>query len=174
MFSVLSAFHFIFRSGAAPAILIMEVLESSPSGYSMLGMIRNAAAAVLMLGVSSVAFAQDTTKVDVTGNWAFTVVYEGGQGSPSVQLTQRGDTLSGRYISQAFGELPIKGEIKGKEFSFSVTTSAGGDPFTMTFTGTVESKDALKGSVDLGGNGSGTFTGARQKPPAPDLRPSTR
>jgi hypothetical protein len=47
-----------------------------------------------------------------------------------------------------------------------MTTSAGGDPFTMTFTGTVESKDALKGSVELGGNGTGTFT-ARRQPPAP-------
>jgi hypothetical protein len=130
----------------------------------MFGMLRNAAAVALMLGVSSVAFAQgDTTKVDVSGNWNFTVVYEGGQGSPTVQLTQRGDTLTGRYISQAFGELDLKGTIKGRDFSFSVTTSAGGDPFTMTFEGTAQSKDALKGSVDLGGNGSGTFTAVRQK-----------
>ena len=126
----------------------------------------NAAVVTLLLGSSSIAFAQaDTSKADLSGNWAFTVVYEGGQGSPTVRLSQRGDTLTGRYISQVFGELDVKGTVKGKEFTFSFTTSAGGDPFTMTFTGTVESAAALKGTVDLGGNGSGTFTASRQRDP---------
>lgn len=132
----------------------------------MLGTFRTAAAMVLLLGSSSIAHAQsDTAKVDLSGNWAFNVVYEGGSGSPTVRLTQRGDTLTGRYISQVFGELDVKGTVKGREFSFAFTTSAGGDPFTMTFNGTVESRAALKGTVDLGGNGSGTFTATRQ--PAP-------
>lgn len=132
----------------------------------MRAMLRNAAAGALLLGTASIAFAQgDSTKTDLSGNWAFTVVYEGGQGSPSVRLAQRGDSLTGRYISQVFGELDVKGSVKGKEFTFFFTTSAGGDPFTMTFTGTVESADALKGTVDLGGNGSGTFTASRQRNP---------
>ena len=139
----------------------------------MFGSFRTAAAIALLLGSSSLAFAQnDTTKVNLTGTWSFTVVYEGGQGSPTVRLAQAGDSLSGTYISQAFGELDLRGSIKGNEFTFSMTTSAGGDPFTMTFTGTVESKDGLKGSVELGGNGTGTFTARRQPPPPfPDERP---
>jgi hypothetical protein len=32
----------------------------------------------------------------------------------------------------------------------------------VTYTGTVESADLLKGSVDLGGMGTGTFTAKRQ------------
>lgn len=129
----------------------------------MLGAIRTAAVAVMMLGSASVGFAQDTTKVDLSGNWAFTVVYEGGQGSPTVRLTQKGDTLTGMYISQAFGELDVKGSVKGREFSFSFTTSAGSDPFTMTFNGNVESSEALKGSVDMGAMGSGSFTARRSR-----------
>jgi hypothetical protein len=129
----------------------------------MSGALRSAAVAVLLLGASSVGFAQDTTKVDLSGNWAFTVVYEGGQGSPTVRLTQKGDSLTGLYISQAFGELNVKGTVKGKEFNFSFTTTAGGDPFTMTFNGSVESTEALKGSVDMGGMGSGTFTARRSR-----------
>jgi hypothetical protein len=132
---------------------------------NMFGTLRTAAAFALLLASSSVAFAQDAPKSDLTGNWSFTVVYEGGQGSPTVRLVQRGDSLTGRYISQVFGELDVKGTIKGKEFNFSFTTSAGGDPFTMSFVGTVESADALKGNVDLGGNGTGTFTAVRQKSP---------
>jgi hypothetical protein len=123
--------------------------------------------ALAMLGIASVAGAQATPKPDLTGKWAFSVVYEGGSGSPTVTLAQKGDSLSGRYISQAFGELDLKGAIKGSEFSFWVTTSAGGDPFTMTFTGIIESTEALKGSVDLGGNGTATFTARRQKDPEP-------
>ena|SRR5688572_28180234 len=131
----------------------------------MFGTLRNAAVAVLILGSSSVAFAQsDTSKVDISGNWNFTVIYEGGQGTPTVRLIQRGDTLTGRYISNSFGELDLKGTIKGKDFNFQVTTSAGGDPFTMTFTGTVERADALRGDVELGGNGSATFIATRAKP----------
>lgn len=127
--------------------------------------------ALLAIGLTASPLrAQAAPKTDLTGMWSFTVNYEGGSGSPTVRLIQKGDTLTGRYISQAFGELDLKGEIKNGEFSFSVTTSAGGDPFTMTFAGTVESADALKGSVELGGNGSGTFTGRRQKDPADATR----
>jgi len=139
----------------------------------MFGRLMNAAVAVMLLGSSSIAFAQsDTSKVDISGNWTFTVVYEGGQGTPTVRMSQHGDTLTGRYISQSFGELDLKGTIKGKEFSFAVTASAGGDPFVMTFDGTMESRDYVKGTVDLGGNGGATFTGQRQKQDARAHKPS--
>jgi hypothetical protein len=131
----------------------------------MFSMMRIAAATVLLFGSASVALAQsDTSKVDISGNWNFTVVYEGGQGTPTVRFVQRGDSLTGKYISNSFGELDLKGTIKGKEFSFQVTTAAGGDPFTMTFSGTVERPDALRGDVDLGGNGSATFIATKAKP----------
>lgn len=131
-----------------------------------------AVAIALLLGSSSASLAQsDTTKVDVSGNWSFTVVYEGGQGSPTVRLTQRGDSLTGRYISQTFGEIDFKGAIKGRDFEFWVTTQAGGDPFTMTFAGTVEGANNLKGTVELGGNGNATFTAVRQRNPEPARSP---
>jgi hypothetical protein len=134
----------------------------------MLGTFWNAAVIALLMATTNTAFAQsDTSRVDLTGNWSFTVVYEGGQGSPTVRLAQKGDSLTGRYISQAFGELDVKGSIKGREFTFWLTTSAGGDPFTMTFEGTVEGANSLKGAVELGGNGTATFTAVRQKNPDP-------
>ena len=129
----------------------------------MFGVLKIAATAVMLLGSASVASAQDTTRVDLTGTWAFTVTYEGGQGSPTVRLTKKGDSLTGLYISQAFGELDIKGTVKGREFSFGFTTSAGGDPFSMTFNGTAESNEALKGSLDMGTMGSGSFTARRSR-----------
>lgn len=130
---------------------------------------RHLLAALVLSGFTSVASAQNpggaVARPDLTGTWSFSVVYEGGSGSPTIFLTQKGDSLTGRYSSQAFGEIDLKGTIAGKEFSFFFTTAAGGDPFTMTFTGTVEGADLVKGSVDLGGNGTATFTGTRRKPP---------
>lgn len=119
----------------------------------------------MLASLSIPAAAQGAPKMDLTGSWAFTVVYEGGSGSPTVTLTQKGDSLTGRYISQVFGELEVKGSVKGQEFSFGFTTAAGGDSFSMTFTGTQENADALKGSVSMGEMGSGTFTAKRNKSP---------
>lgn len=126
--------------------------------------------AAALLGIGSIAGAQAPAApgTDLTGKWAFSVVYEGGSGTPTITLTQKGDSLTGRYSSQTFGELDLKGTIKEKDFTFFVTTSAGGDPFTMTFEGKVEGPDLVKGAVDLGGNGTATFTGTRQKTPSPD------
>ena len=72
----------------------------------MFGTFRTAAAIALLLGSSSITFAQgDTTKVNLTGTWSFTVVYEGGQGSPTVRITQRNDSpapaSAGRRSSRA-------------------------------------------------------------------------
>ena len=36
-----------------------------------------------------------------------------------------------------------------------------GTKLLVTYNGTVESNDAMKGTVDLGGQGTGTFTGKR-------------
>lgn len=120
-----------------------------------------------LLAVLSVgAGAQGDAKPDLAGKWSFTVVYEGGQGSPTVTISHlKGDTLAVTYSSQAFGELQGDGLLTDKGFQFWITTSAGGDPFTMTFTGTFEGKDALKGSVELGGNGMATFTARRLSTP---------
>lgn len=102
-------------------------------------------------------------KTDVTGKWLFSVQTEAGTGTPTVTLKQSGDSLSGHYSSQLFGEVDFKGTIKDKAFSFSFTANVQGTSFTVTYKGTVEGADALKGSVDLGGQGTGTFTAKKQR-----------
>jgi len=110
---------------------------------------------------STVAAQQDST-VDVTGKWLFTVTTDAGTGTPSVTLKQHGDSLTGHYSSQLLGEAELKGTIKNRKFSFSFRTEVQGTAIAVTYSGTVESKDSLKGSVDLGGAASGTFTAKRQ------------
>jgi len=103
-------------------------------------------------------------KVDLTGKWTFSVVTENGTGTPSVTFKQQGDSLTGHYSSQVFGEVDFKGTVKDSKFTFYMSPSVQGQSINLTYTGTIESADAVKGTVDLGGFGGGTFTGTRQKP----------
>ncbi len=111
--------------------------------------------------VPPAAAAQDKP-VDVSGKWLFTVTTDAGTGTPTVTLKQQGDSLTGHYSSQLLGEAELKGTIKEQKFSFSFRTEVQGTAIAVTYSGTVENKDSLKGSVDLGGAASGTFTAKRQ------------
>ena len=115
----------------------------------------------LVLAASFNATAQ-SGKVDVTGKWAFNVQTEAGSGSPTVTLKQDGEKLTGHYSSQTFGEQELTGSVKGPDLKFSFSADVQGNSLAVTYTGKVENKDSLKGTVDLGGLGQGTFTAKRQ------------
>jgi hypothetical protein len=106
--------------------------------------------------------AQQGSPADVAGKWLFTVTTDAGTGTPTVTLKQQGDSLTGHYSSQLLGEAELKGTIKSGKFSFSFRTEVQGTAIAVTYSGTVENKDSLKGTVDLGGASTGTFTAKRQ------------
>jgi hypothetical protein len=116
---------------------------------------------LLVVCASAFAFAQ-AAKVDLTGKWTFTVTTDAGTGEPAVTLKQDGEKLTGHYSSQVLGEADLTGTVKGQKIEFAFTADAQGTKLEVKYSGTVESKDALKGTVDLGGLGSGTFTAKRQ------------
>ena len=121
---------------------------------------RNVAAIAAMLVVTAaLAAAQD--KVDLTGTWVFTVQTDAGSGAPTFTLKQDGEKLSGTYSGQ-FGEADVTGTVKGKDFTINFSADAQGTKLDMTYKGTVESKDAVKGTLNIAGLGEGTFTGKRQ------------
>jgi hypothetical protein len=101
-------------------------------------------------------------KVDITGEWVFDVQTDAGGGSPSFVFTQTGEKLTGKYKG-AFGEADLTGTVTGKTMKFSFSADAQGTPLTVVYEGEVESNSSIKGKVDLGGVGSGTFTGKRTK-----------
>ena len=109
----------------------------------------------------STGAAQADKKVDLTGKWQFSVTTDAGTGTPSVTLKQQGDSLTGHYSSQLLGESELKGTVKDQKFNFTFRTEVQGTAIVVTYTGTIESKDSLKGTVDLGGAASGTFTAKR-------------
>jgi len=106
--------------------------------------------------------AQAEAKIDVTGTWLFSVTTDAGTGTPTVTLKQQGDSLTGHYSSQALGEAELKGTVKDRKISFSFRVELQGTPLTVSYAGTVEGKDTMKGTIDIGGAASGTFTAKRK------------
>jgi hypothetical protein len=98
---------------------------------------------------------------DVAGNWAISVETQGGSGTPTLTLTQDGESLTGTYSSQVFGEQKVTGTVKGNAITFTFTASIEGNTIKVTYTGTVEST-SMKGKVSLGELGEGTFTAKKQ------------
>jgi len=98
---------------------------------------------------------------DVAGTWAITVETPNGTGTPTLTLKQDGESLTGTYSSQVFGEQKVTGTIKGNAITFGFTGTIEGTSVKVTYTGTVE-KATMKGKVSIGDLGEGTFTAKKQ------------
>ena len=121
-------------------------------------------AVVLRLGFPAPLLAHGARQdkpVDVAGNWALAVETSGGTGTPSVELKQDGETLTGTYSSQVFGEQKVTGTIKGNAITFGFTTAFQGSSVTVTYTGTADAS-TMKGKVTIGDLGEGSFTGRKR------------
>jgi len=115
---------------------------------------------VVLLAVSPVISAQD--KVDVSGKWVFDVQTSAGGGTPTVTLKQDGEKLTGHYSSMTLGEADLTGSVKGRDIAFSFTANVADMQIPVSYSGTIEGKDAMKGKITITGLGDGTFTGKRQ------------
>ena len=105
--------------------------------------------------------AQNAARIDVTGKWVFNVTTDAGNGTPTVTLQQKGDSLTGHYSSQTLGETELKGTLKDGKIMFRFPVTEQGTTLTVTYTGTVDTKDSMKGRVDIGGMATGSFTAKR-------------
>jgi len=102
---------------------------------------------------------------DISGVWTFVVQTDVGGGSPTVTIAQEGERLTGTYVSEQLGTAALRGTIEGAAFSFSFGLDLQGMPVTVTLTGTVENAESLRGSFDLGGFSTGTFTATPRRDP---------
>ncbi len=102
--------------------------------------------------------AQDT---NLTGSWTFNVTTDAGSGDPRFDLKQDGNKLTGKYTGQ-LGEADVTGSVEGKRFRLEFEISMGGGA-KIVYEGSVESPTALKGTVDLAGQASGTFTATKKQ-----------
>ena len=97
---------------------------------------------------------------DVTGKWDATVETDAGSGSPKFTFKQTGEALEGTY-SGLLGEAPLTGTVKGDDIEFSFKAAPQGDTVTVKYKGKISGGKQMKGSVDLGGMATGTFTAAK-------------
>jgi hypothetical protein len=107
------------------------------------------------------ASAPQTAGVNITGDWNVSVETSAGSGSPTFTFKQDGETLTGMYKGQ-FGESALTGTVKGSDIKFTIKINAQGQDLTIVYTGKIESKDSMKGTVALGELGEGTWTGKRK------------
>jgi len=120
-----------------------------------------AVAAVIVMAVGTISVVAQA-KIDLTGKWLFTVETSAGPGTPTVTLKQDGEKLTGHYSSTNLGEADLTGTVKGQSVNFTFTGNVQGNAVMVTYAATIESKDAMKGTIDIGGLAGGTFTGKRQ------------
>ena len=102
------------------------------------------------------------TQDSVAGTWNLSVVFDQGSGAPTVVFQQDGEKLTGTYTGQ-MGEYPLKGTFRDKKIAFTVSVNLQGNEIALVYTGTLEADGMLKGTVDLGGMGGGTWTGKKAK-----------
>ena len=98
---------------------------------------------------------------DITGKWTFQVDTDAGSGSPTFVFKQTGEKLTGTY-SGLFGTADLTGTVKGDEIEFSFEAGTADQKAKIVYKRKIESAAKMAGSADLGGLGSGTWTGTKQ------------
>ena len=111
--------------------------------------------AVMVLLWSASAYA-----ADVAGLWNLTVNTQAGTGTPTLQLVQDGEKLTGIYTGR-FGTSPITGTLKDNAIQFAFTVSGPMGSAEVTYTGTVDG-NTMSGDMKMGEMGGGSFTGKKQ------------
>lgn len=100
-------------------------------------------------------------KVDITGEWSFSVNTGAGSGSPTITFKQEGEKLTGTY-NGTFGAANFTGTVRGNAVEFEFTADAQGQTIDVAYKGTVEGT-SMKGTVNMaGGQLNGTFTGTKK------------
>ena len=117
---------------------------------------------VLVVGAGPIVRAGQAAKVDVTGAWVFTVESAAGKSNPTVTFKQDGEKLTGQYSSQLMGEAQLTGTVKGQAIEFAISASVQGAQVDLKYSGTVENKNSMKGTLSAGDLGGGTFTAVRK------------
>src|SRR6186997_2001399 len=102
---------------------------------------RIAALAALAVLCGTIGVAAQAAKVDVTGKWVFNVETGAGSGTPTMTFKQDGEKLTGHYSGQ-LGEADLTGTVKGQDITFKFDIDAQGTALAVTYTGTVDGKDA--------------------------------
>jgi hypothetical protein len=98
---------------------------------------------------------------DISGNWEFSVDTAAGSGSPSFVFKQDGEKLTGTYTG-LLGKAELTGTVKGDQIDFTFKFDYSGQSGVAHYSGVVENDKKMKGKVEIGDLGEGTWTAAKQ------------
>ena len=112
---------------------------------------------VLLAGLT--IFAAILNAADISGTWSADVALDAGSGTATFVLKQTGETLAGTY-SGRLGEAKVVGSIKGEDVVWAFETDDAGK---VTYKGKLEGASKIKGAVEYGQLGKGTFSAEKQK-----------
>src|SRR5579864_2990427 len=91
---------------------------------------------------------------DISGTWTADVVLDAGSGTATFELKQTGDSLAGTYRG-ALGEAKVTGTVKGDHVEWTFDSEDAGK---VVYKGTLEGASKIKGDVEYGQLGKGSFT----------------
>ena len=101
--------------------------------------------------------------VSIAGKWAMALEMSIGNGTPTLELKQDGEKITGTYTGR-YGAAPLVGTLKDHAVEWKVNISAEGTDVEMWFTGEVSpDATAMRGDATLGPAGDATWTARKQK-----------
>jgi len=95
---------------------------------------------------------------DLTGTWSASVVLDAGSGTATFIFKQAGEALSGSY-SGTLGQAQLTGTVKGDQAEWSFDNDQVGK---IAYKGMLDGAGKMKGSVNYGQLGAGTFTAEKK------------
>jgi hypothetical protein len=98
---------------------------------------------------------------DISGTWNFSVETDQGSGNPTFVLKQEGEKLTGAYTG-LLGQANIAGSVKGDQVVIQFVVDAGGQTAKVVYSGVIEAPTRMKGKVQFGDLGSGTWTATKK------------
>jgi hypothetical protein len=121
------------------------------------------AAALFVLTMATFGVAQDTTAVDIGGEWDLTTSSPVGESTNTVEFRKEGDAVKA-FAKGAQGERAYDSTLlEGDKLTLVITIDYEGQPMTITYSGTV-SDTSINGSADFGGLAMGSFVATRKEP----------
>jgi hypothetical protein len=97
----------------------------------------------------------------LTGKWTMAIDIQGTTATPSLELVQDGEKITGTYAGR-YGKFQLTGTLKGRALVFTFNMSAEGTDVQMTFKGEVAADfQSMKGEADMAGAGEASWSAKR-------------
>ena len=114
---------------------------------------------LLALAASGLPAEAAAQGLDLSGAWVLTVTSPNGTGERQVIFVQDGHDLTGQ-ISSSRATGALTGSVEGDKVTFLAVVEMESGAFEIVYEATVADGE-MKGTVDFGDYGTGTFTGRR-------------